>query len=115
MTRRDRGVAAQVALEALLAFVRLEMQLELISIGETLVAALASQYLITGVQLLHVNAQICFATTSGGTIVALQRQEEVTLEDAHHPKSKFLTLNTGLLPVWIKRCALSELLCVKRW
>lgn len=73
---RGGGVVAEVAFEALLALVRLQVRLELVAVGEALVAPLARQHLVAGVQLLHVNAQVGLSAAGGRTELALQGGRE---------------------------------------
>lgn len=49
------------------------MRLELVTVGKGLVAALAGEHLVAGVELLHVNAQVGLAAAGGGAEFALKK------------------------------------------
>ena len=71
MPGRDRGVVAQITFETLLALVRLQVHLEVVPVGEALVAPFAGQQFVAGVQLLHVDAQVGLAAARRRTQLAL--------------------------------------------
>lgn len=65
VTRRNACIITEVAFEALLALVRLQVLLERVAIWKRLVAALANQRLLGGVQLLYMNTEIGLAAAGG--------------------------------------------------
>lgn len=69
-----RPIRAVVALETLFPLVRLHVRLEGVPVGEGLVALLAQQRIVGGVQLLDVNAEVSLAATSRRTEVALEHR-----------------------------------------
>jgi len=72
MTGRHGSIIAEITLEALFAFMGFEMQFELITIGEALIASLASQHLVACMQLLNMNSQISLSPTSSGAKFTLR-------------------------------------------